>query len=389
MATTKAMEKMVKARNRLMVTTPFFASIALQLPLIETGDVETMATDGKNMFFNPSFVDSLTFEETIFVQKHEVLHVTNCHHTRRGNRDNKVWNAACDYAVNDILINSGETIVAGGLHNPKFAGKTPESIYQIIYQEEKEKQGKGGGKQPQTGKPEPGTGKGKPGDILDFPGESGKPTEQETQKENQKWEIAAQQAEMFAQKQGNCPAEISRIVKEMKESKIDISDVLMRFVEMSAKNDYSWQRPNKRYLETGFFLPSLFSPDLPPVAIAIDTSGSISQTDLQEFTGILENVLATFNTTLHVIYCDSIVAGTEEFTRDDIPITLNAKGGGGTRFSPVFEHIEKQEERPICLVYLTDLDASDFGKEPDYPVLWIQTKGRKKEAPFGETIRTY
>lgn len=388
MATTKAMEKMVKARNRLMVTTPFFASIALQLPLIETEEVETMAVDGKNMFFNPSFVDSLTFEETVFVQKHEVLHVVNRHHTRRGNRDSKVWNVACDYAVNDILVASGEKIVEGGLYNPKFSGKTPEGIYQAIYKEEKEKQSNKD-KGQKDGKGEPGTGKGEPGEIRDYPGENGKPTETEVQKENQRWEIAAQQAESFAQKQGNCPGEISRIVREMKESKIDISDVLMRFVEMSAKNDYSWQKPNKRYLETGFFLPSLYSEELPPVAIAIDTSGSISNSDLQEFTGILENVLATFNTSLHVIYCDSSVKHTEDFTRDEMPITLNAKGGGGTRFSPVFEHIEKQEEQPICLVYLTDMDCSDWGKEPEYPVLWIQTKGRKKEAPFGETIRAY
>ena len=56
-----------------------------------------------------------------------------------------------------------------------------------------------------------------------------------------------------------------------------------------------------------------------------------------------------------------------------------------TRFIGVAEHVEKLGIEPCCCIYITDMEATFPEREPEYPVLWISTKGIK-EAPFGEVI---
>jgi len=139
-------------------------------------------------------------------------------------------------------------------------------------------------------------------------------------------------------------------------------------------------------MSSGVILPTLYNQELPPIVIGVDTSGSINQDELKQFAGEIDDILNQYPTTLTVIYCDTKVNHVETFTAEDRPIRLEAKGGGGTKFSPVFEAVNQMEDLPACVVYLTDLDCNDFGKEPGYPVLWINTGGRKT-VPWGEIIR--
>jgi predicted metal-dependent peptidase len=89
---------------------------------------------------------------------------------------------------------------------------------------------------------------------------------------------------------------------------------------------------------------------------------------------------------VEVIYCDTRVRNTRVFT-DGEQLVLEARGRGGTRFNPVFEYINGQEEKPVCLIYFTDLDCSDQPEEPDYPVLWVTDEQTTTVGPFGETVR--
>jgi len=86
---------------------------------------------------------------------------------------------------------------------------------------------------------------------------------------------------------------------------------------------------------------------------------------------------------IHIIYFDSEVCGYDVFEQGE-EVTYNPKGGGGTAFSPVFRFMEEQDINPVSCVFLTDLECSDFGDAPDYPVLWVSTE--KGEAPFGEIV---
>ena len=71
-----------------------------------------------------------------------------------------------------------------------------------------------------------------------------------------------------------------------------------------------------------------------------------------------------------------------------MPLQLNFMGGGGTKFYPVMNYIEEMEEKPVCCIYLTDLECyqKDFGTE-QVETLWIQTRGNtRKPVPFGEVV---
>jgi predicted metal-dependent peptidase len=148
-------------------------------------------------------------------------------------------------------------------------------------------------------------------------------------------------------------------------------------------------RPNPRYIAQGIYLPSLSSRDIGTIAVAIDTSGSVSETQLEQFSAEVSAMLEEFNTTVEVIYVDSKVQGQETFNQADLPLTLKLKGGGGTDFRPAFELMETQGIMPCCLVYLTDMCCDRFpGHAPEYPVLWVNTEGDYgwKDPPFGRVI---
>ena len=67
------------------------------------------------------------------------------------------------------------------------------------------------------------------------------------------------------------------------------------------------------------------------------------------------------------------------------PWCLEAKGGGGTDFRPVFEWVEARGMSPVCLIYLTDLCCNAYPNPPSYPVLWVTDS--RRHAPFGETVK--
>ena len=148
-------------------------------------------------------------------------------------------------------------------------------------------------------------------------------------------------------------------------------------------------------MQSGLYLPGLHGAEIPEIAIAIDTSGSVDNEALSQFASELSDILASYPMNITVIYCDSDIQGVDHFGRDDLPIELAPCGFGGTDFRPPFEWIEN--EMPIqqkALVYFTDLECDRFPEEPDYPVLWLvygesvyREKYYSEKAPFGETIQ--
>ena len=121
------------------------------------------------------------------------------------------------------------------------------------------------------------------------------------------------------------------------------------------------------------------------IVIAVDTSGSIGNKELEQFAGETNAIASEAQPeSIRVIYCDAALQGVEEFGPSD-PIQLSPRGGGGTDFVPPFRWVEENGIEPKCLVYLTDLCCDSFPEAPDYPVLWVTESGRA--APFGETVR--
>ena len=411
---TEAESKFKKARATLILDQPFFGRLLLKIDPKPDPTCKTMWTDGTNAGFNPEYIDTLSMEKLKSKICIQTLRLGAQHHCRRGERDQGTWDRAGEFAVTPILKNAkndkGENIFYlpdDALYSSQYDNKEAEAVYTLLKEIEDKNKPPQQSPQPQPGQgPGKGKGKGKPqpandpnqgppqpdpagGEVRDMPGKNGQPaTEAEKEQERQDWKIAVQQAAQAAKSCGKLPGDILRLVEDILEPQVDWKEALRQFVDRISRNDYSWRRPNSRYMASGVILPTLYNQELPPIIVAIDTSGSISPDELKQFAGEIDDILNQYPTTLTVIYCDTRVTEIETFTAENRPIKLNAKGGGGTRFSPVFEKVETFEEPPVCLVYLSDLESNDWGNEPDYPVLWIQTTGNKKIVPpFGELIR--
>lgn len=389
--------KLTKARVQLLFQQPFFATLCLRLTLIP-GPVRTMATNGKVIYYNPAFVDSLTAEELQGVLAHEVLHCALGHHCRRGSRHPRLWNVAADYAINPIVLKNGMALPDGALIKQEFDGLSAEEIYATLRQQGS---GAGSGADPggaggsQDGSQlQPGDGDqlnepedGGFGEVLDATDEMGNPaSEAESTRQATEWAIAAEQASRTAKSCGHEPAGVDRPLEEARQSKQDWRATLRDFVSASVASDYKWFPPNRRYVSSGLYLPSVYSEGVGTIVIGVDTSGSIGDEELRQFAGEISAIADQAQPEIiHVVYCDAAVSSTQEFGPSE-PITLEPKGGGGTDFRPVFEWVSQNDIQPMCLIYLTDLCCHDYpALPPPYPVLWVTDS--RRTAPFGETIK--
>jgi hypothetical protein len=120
----------------------FFAEFVYSMRFIYTYRVNTMATDGKNIYVNPRFAKTLTDKQMVFVICHEILHVLLKHFTRAtahnlllsNETQREKWNYATDYELNPLLVDEGlltadEVKKMGALYDEKWFEKTAEYIY--------------------------------------------------------------------------------------------------------------------------------------------------------------------------------------------------------------------------------------------------------------------
>ncbi len=237
------------------------------------------------------------------------------------------------------------------------------------------------------GKDDPGGGQPGPGDILDYPGEDGEATPSELAQAEQETKIAVQQAAQQAKVCGKLPAGIARLVEELLEPKVDWREVLRDFCQSNSKADYSWTRPNRRFVGMGLHLPSLHSiNDLGTIAIAVDTSGSVGQDDLNQFVSEANAILEEFDVDAWMLPVDSKVNDPRRYGKEDLPLSVQVCGGGGTSFVPPFKWMEESGVYPDAMVYLTDGLCHSYPDEPDYPVLWISSRAKMNDAPFGRVV---
>jgi predicted metal-dependent peptidase len=372
---------MTAGRTSLVLENPFFGTLALSLTMREDTTCETAWVNGRELGYNPTFVESLNHSTVTALIAHEVYHCAMGHPWRRDGRDPKGWNVAADKSINGELRDSGFTLPADVLFpSSSEQGKSAEWIYARIQQNDNGQGGQGQGPQGQ-GNPAPGQGNhlGEVRDAPTSPDADGEPAPTE-QDWKQKTASALQQAKMC----GKMPAGLARQVGTALRARIDVRSLLLRFFSERSTGDYSWTRPNPRYISQGLYLPALESKALGEIAIFIDTSGSVDQTSLAYACGIVQSVLDECDPNgVNLYFADTKVCHVERLEKGD-PLTWTPKGGGGTDFRPVFDAIDS-EGTAVCAVCISDLDGVFPPVPPSIPCIWLSTEDGVN-APFGETI---
>lgn len=399
----EAEDKLIAARVQLLVENPFFGTLATNMSLIPAEDMDGYGIGADihgNFYFTCDFVDRHPVQDLKFAIGHIVMHLM-CHHlTRRGNRNIKLWGAAVDFAANGLLIGSGFPIPKGVKYNNAFDNMTAEEIYEKLRTQSKEDEdgdgegdGDDGQSPPGRGKSPPKDGKGK-GDNkgdgdFDKHISSDLQSESERHRMEKKWEDEAIKSAILAKQRGKFPGNMDEYIKALLEVKQDWQSILWQFVNSSARNDYRMTPPNKKFLCSGFVLPSMKS-DAIEFAIAVDSSGSIDSDMLKKFLSNGQAMLdLNMSMTLHYYVCDAELHKYVEYHNGD-DIDRKVPGRGGTDFRPVFSDIEDKQHNISCLVFLTDTQGAFPDREPPYPVLWLVPKEAKKwgecKVPFGDLV---
>ncbi len=380
-------------RSQMLFQFPFFGSLAMRLRTVErTQGIPTAATDGVSVFWNPGFFASLTREEAKFVVAHETMHCALGHMFRENGRNHNAWNIACDYALNPVLIKAGLKMPKDCLFDEKYDGMSAEQIYSLRKTTNPEDAtspmfmvgiGDGSTGDPQDG---PGGAKISTGSFSAPPsGEADTPSEILAQD----WASALEQAASVAQKIGKLPGGFVDMIEGSRTPTIPWQGVLAQFVTNAIASDVTWNRPNRRLISQGIYLPGVLKENIGEIVVFIDSSGSTTLEMQEDFAAELTSILHTCHPEkIHVVYVDAEVQDVREYTTDDTQIDLSIPGRGGTMFAPAFAWVEEQGIQPLCALYMTDLDNFDgVPPEPTYPVMWVTPDFITKKGPFGETLR--
>lgn len=233
---------------------------------------------------------------------------------------------------------------------------------------------------------------GRCGEILDAAPAHDKAALSEAEGE---WEVAVRQAVNIAKRQGNTPGFINEIIDHLNEPQVSWRDILDRFIDPSTTKDFSWMNPSRRMLTLGHYVPGMISDGVSHVGMVIDSSYSIDTELLKTFGAEVQAALDTGRIDkLTVIFCDTRVTKHNDYSQGDV-IDWTVPGRGGTAFSPAFDWLNENAPDVQCAIYFTDMECTDFGIAPVYPVLWAgygdprKLKSYMAAAPFGECVEVH
>ncbi len=397
-------KRLVKARTQLMLDKPFLGNLVLRLPLKAAGSwCKTSATDAKSFYYNPEFIERLDTHQIKFVLIHEALHCALTHFARRGNRKKHTWDLACDFAINPLLIKEG-------FHPPldvpifrQYEGMIAEEIYPMIddnldqepmdqhlyddQNNEDSKDSDGGMREDnltQQDKNQSGESKNNQStsSLAQRP-QSLNPDEIE--KLATQWQKNLASSAQLAQEAGKLDGEFAKLIDFFLQPRVSWQSLLSTFMSRLARDDFSYSRPSRR--PGNAILPTLRSHQI-DIAVAIDTSGSISQQEIDEFVSEINAIKSTIRSSITLIACDDKIFPSSPWryeSWEEINFPASLGGGKGTNFRPVFELLNSLDNPCDVLIYFTDAKGLFPEKIPNYPVLWL-VKG-KESVPWGDRIQ--
>jgi predicted metal-dependent peptidase len=166
---------------------------------------------------------------------------------------------------------------------------------------------------------------------------------------------------------------------------------LFEYLTRGFGGDSSFDTFNRRYLWQGMYLPCDTKQVMGEIAVAVDTSGSMSSEQLSLAFGYIRAFREQHPCKLHLIQCDYDSVGEGQYKLYDdwepLPATFKAVGRGGTSFDPPFKLLHEKRIDPKVLIYLTDGYGHCSLKNPGYPVLWVILKGDADwKQPFGDKV---
>ena len=355
---------------------------------------KTACTNGRDEKYGRAFIETLSDAELRFLVLHECYHKLYRHLTTWVHlyRDNKhLANAACDYVINIKLTDDNRDGFAVmpkvGLLDAKYRGMDSAQVYKLL-KDEQQDDGQGQGKGEGWGGGDSGAPSETGLDEHDWEGAQDMTAEQ-TKELARDLDEAIRQGALAAGKLGSGG---DRMFEDLLETKIDWREVLREFISTTCTgSDYStWRRPNRRFVSSGYYMPSGVSEQVGELVIAIDTSGSIGGRELATFLGEVKGICDQVNPdVVRLLYWDTEVCADEKYVGTEVAnITTSTKpeGGGGTNVECVPEYMASHGVKPQAVIVLTDGYLGGSWGQWACPVLWCIVGNKNAVADCGKTV---
>ena len=391
-------ESLAKASKELMLKEPFYGLFLIGLNKLWSKRVPTAGVSKHNINFqlaiNEEFWESLSPEHHIGLLKHELLHIAFFHLTIHNDfGDKKLANIAMDLEINQYidsmyLPDGGCTIdneMFAPMNLPKKAGCR---VYYDLLQQQLD-QGDGTSEfekmMKAMGEGQPTYGDGNPvpdhstWEEFDNLSDAEKKLIQK-QVEHQLKEVA----EQIEKSRGTIPGELKGLLDKLNSSeppKFDWKAYLRRFTGGSQKvfTKKLRRKFNKRFEDN----PGLKIKHRKHILVAVDTSGSVSDKEVQEFFHEIGHINKT-GAEITVVQCDTHIRHIGPYKAGD---KIEIHGRGGTYFDPVLELYNESQDKYTCLIYLTDGEC-DCSVKPRGKMLWvISTRGSINDSLPGPQIK--
>lgn len=353
------------------------------------------------IYINPQYFCTLTPAEMVGVFHHEILHFTNKHLFRLpfldekiSNTEKKYYNIAADMAINQYIkdlpkgcVDVKEWKLDDGKLFPTY--KTMEEYHSLIKHEEE--------KQNQNNKDGKGEGKGSKGNVpenldkyKEFDSHMWDSLDEETKQQmlGEARKLVKRTIEKTSQSHSTVPDSVKDLLEEIEtlSAKMNYKRILKEVIKRTvccSDRESTWRKPNKRY---GVYSPGTRVGALPKLEILVDTSGSISITEMNQFFNVISGFLQAGSRT-----CDLALWHTSLYYKKKYKLygqlVKEELESGGTDITCALQEIKKSN--PNLAIILTDgyYDKSDI-KIPS-EVIFIISKGGNKDHPMkhlGKTI---
>lgn len=341
--------------------------------------VPTAGTNGRDVTYNPDWIQTLPTKELNFIVLHEAIHKAFQHmHIWKGlfKKNPMLTNMAADYVVNATIKNADpdENIAVmpkSGLYDQRFDNMTTKQIFDILQKENPQSDGVTV--------------------VLDEHGFDGAEAldDNEVKKVKEQIDQALRQGEIL---RGKMAGNQIRGVTDFLKPKVDWRRELRQFVNSicKSKDKSSWRKPHRRYVSQDIYMPSMIGESVGDIVIGVDTSGSIGQEEinlfLSEIVSICEDVTPK---SVVLVYWDHEVAGVEQYKEGEyqrLKATTKPRGGGGTHVGCLNEYIRSEKLKPETTIVFTDgYVENDWGGVWTCPTLWVVTSDLT--SPHGKTIK--
>ena len=395
-------DNLTVARYIAVRKAPYFAHALFRTPVITTPAVPVAAMDMHGrMYINPQVVQEWTPNHIATILVHEMFHLLNEHFDRKGARDQKRWNIATDMEIANILRTMDFRLDTPTGHITPEQYDLPDDLLAEEYYERLKDEsdngdtdGEGDGSGNENGN-ENGSGNssghpsGSSSDGIDKPWEllpdnAEYPGLNDTERELLRREVA-HAIEQHYKDRGDIPAHLERLVKHYKKRKeLNWRELLRRLVKRALiitghGDHYTYRRPNRRHAGSQFIFPSL-ARVRPEVAVVIDTSGSMSNTELNVALNEVDVLLQELRSEVTVLSVDADVHTTQRI-RSTRQIKL--EGGGGTDMMRGIYAAMQLKPSPHAIIVITDgyTPWSDTQPQNAPPVIAVLTNADSKQPP--------